>query len=217
MFVLRVLPLGADAFLEEVVVRFDGEFGSGCDVVLDGERRSQLGLWRTRGEEDAGLTKTPQNSSTESKVTTSLRRSFQLSPYIEGKQSHTSLVVWRWGGIDLSAGRLREPQRPMIHQRVLDVEVVRVMEDSNLFGVLVLFLGAAAIRRCILVRRLAAFRGDRNCVEGNWRRWLVWFYTWGIEVRHDGKLAWTGDGLLVRVLESCGRRPPGWDLVLQKK
>lgn len=31
----------------------------------------------------------------------------------------------------LSTGWLREPERPLIHQRVLDVEVFRIMEDSD--------------------------------------------------------------------------------------
>lgn len=31
----------------------------------------------------------------------------------------------------LSAGWLCEPERPLIHQRVLDVEVFRIMEDSD--------------------------------------------------------------------------------------
>lgn len=36
VFVLGVFPFGADAFLEEVVVGFEGEFGDGRDVVLWG-------------------------------------------------------------------------------------------------------------------------------------------------------------------------------------
>lgn len=31
----------------------------------------------------------------------------------------------------LSTGWLCEPERPLIHQRVLDVEVFRIMEDSD--------------------------------------------------------------------------------------
>ena len=34
VFVLGVFPFGADAFLEEVVIGFEGEFGDGGDVVL---------------------------------------------------------------------------------------------------------------------------------------------------------------------------------------
>lgn len=34
VFVLGVFPFGADAFLEEVVVGFEGEFGDGGDVIL---------------------------------------------------------------------------------------------------------------------------------------------------------------------------------------
>jgi len=35
VLVLGVFPFGADAFLEKVVVGFEGEFGGGGDVVLD--------------------------------------------------------------------------------------------------------------------------------------------------------------------------------------
>lgn len=38
VFVLGVFPFGADAFLEEVVVGFEAEFGDGGDVVLGGEQ-----------------------------------------------------------------------------------------------------------------------------------------------------------------------------------
>jgi hypothetical protein len=34
MLVLRVLPLGSDAMLEEMVIRLDGKIGSWGDVVL---------------------------------------------------------------------------------------------------------------------------------------------------------------------------------------
>ena len=46
----------------------------------------------------------------------------------------------------LATRRLGKPQSPLVHQRVLDVEVVLVMEDCDLFfarlsvGVLVLIL-----------------------------------------------------------------------------
>ena len=36
VLVLDILPFGADAGFEEVVVGFEGEFGGGCDVVLRG-------------------------------------------------------------------------------------------------------------------------------------------------------------------------------------
>ena len=38
VFVLRVFPFGADAFVEEVVVGFQRQFGSGTDIVLECER-----------------------------------------------------------------------------------------------------------------------------------------------------------------------------------
>jgi hypothetical protein len=34
MLILNVLPFRADAFLEEMVVGFEGEFGDGSNVVL---------------------------------------------------------------------------------------------------------------------------------------------------------------------------------------
>jgi hypothetical protein len=39
MLVLRVLPFGSDALLEQVVVGLEGELGDGCNVVLEGEIR----------------------------------------------------------------------------------------------------------------------------------------------------------------------------------
>lgn len=40
VLVLRIFPFGADAFLEKVVVGFQGELGRRCDVVLGrGESR----------------------------------------------------------------------------------------------------------------------------------------------------------------------------------
>jgi len=33
----------------------------------------------------------------------------------------------------LSRGWLSEPERPLVHQRVLDIEVVFIMEDGDLF------------------------------------------------------------------------------------
>jgi hypothetical protein len=44
------------------------------------EIKNDLVMLVESGETDEVLTKTPQNSSTESNVTTSLSRSFQLSP-----------------------------------------------------------------------------------------------------------------------------------------
>jgi len=34
VLVLDILPLGADAGLEEMIIRLEGEFGGGSDVVL---------------------------------------------------------------------------------------------------------------------------------------------------------------------------------------
>lgn len=75
----------------------------------------------------------PQNSSTELKVMTCFKRSFQLSPccrtrvsagYHERRGERLSLT-------NLARGRLGEPQGPVVCQRVLDVEVILVVEDGD--------------------------------------------------------------------------------------
>ena len=78
MFVLWVFPLGADALFEKVVIGFELQLGDGRDIVLYSISHRYLVQGRKR---KSNHTKTPQNSSTESKVTTSLSRSFQLSPF----------------------------------------------------------------------------------------------------------------------------------------
>lgn len=44
MFILRVFPFRADAFFEEVIIRFESEFRGRSDVILDMERRCGLAL-----------------------------------------------------------------------------------------------------------------------------------------------------------------------------
>ena len=46
---------------------------------------------------------------------------------------------------NLSAGRLGEPQSPLVSERVLDVEVVRVVEDSDEFTVTAGVCGGAVV------------------------------------------------------------------------
>ena len=41
----------------------------------------------------------------------------------------------------LATRRLREPQRPRIHQRMLDIEILRIMEDGDFLRLLVFLLG----------------------------------------------------------------------------
>lgn len=76
----------------------------------------------------------PQNSSTELKVMTCFRRSFQLSPCRRTRVSASCV----WGGgvgvestTDLAGRGLGEPEGPVVCQRMLDVEVILVVEDSD--------------------------------------------------------------------------------------
>lgn len=75
------------------------------------------------------LTYTPQNSSTDSKVITSFNRSFQLSP-CDIPVSRRIVSILASTKTHLAAGGLGEPQRPPVGKRVLDIEVVLVVEDS---------------------------------------------------------------------------------------
>ncbi len=74
---------------------------------------------------------------------TSFSKSFQLSP-LENVSMIEEEMLWR--KTCLTARWLCKPQSPLVHQRVLDVEVVLVMEDCDLLfarlsvGVLVLIL-----------------------------------------------------------------------------
>lgn len=111
-----------------------------------------------------GPTYTPQNSSTESKVMTSFSRSFQLSPYsksnemlapspLQGKHVNRNSASSMPAPFDspyLSARWLGEPQSPLALERVLDSEVVLVVEHSHRLSI-ILGLGASV---------LAVARGD---------------------------------------------------------
>lgn len=75
---------------------------------------------------------------------------------------------------NLSTRWLGEPQRPIIHQRVLNVEIIRVVEDGNLFVALVLFLHTSSIWGSTLVANLtihavgAVRWGNRDSLEIDW-------------------------------------------------
>ena len=81
---------------------------------------------------------------------TSFSRSFQLSPYLDVR-GNPQLLISTY--IYLATGRLGEPQGPLVHQWVLDVEVVLIMEDSNLVAIrsvatgLLIFVGVVSIGR----------------------------------------------------------------------
>lgn len=78
---------------------------------------------------------------------TSFSKSFQLSPL-------ENVSIFEEDGLRrktcLATGRLGKPQSPLVHQGVLDVEVVLIMEDCDLLftrlsvGVLVLILAVRA-------------------------------------------------------------------------
>lgn len=59
---------------------------------------------------------------------TSLRRSFQLSPYAGQSNCDRSLG---FAMLYLAAGRLSEPESPLVLKRVLHVEVILVVEDRD--------------------------------------------------------------------------------------
>jgi hypothetical protein len=79
----------------------------------------------------------PQNSSTESNEMTSFSKSFQLSPCgksVSASPAHcgTTASSFRIGvKTDLATWRFREPQGPFVEERVLDIEVVWIMEDGD--------------------------------------------------------------------------------------
>lgn len=89
---------------------------------------------------------------------TSFSSSFQLSPY----QSCVSLPLsCSQKAVTNLAGRwLREPQRPLVHERVLDVEVLRIVEDSDRIRL----RWRATV--CTIVR-VAVWRRDGDRVERN--------------------------------------------------
>lgn len=66
---------------------------------------------------------------------------------------------------NLSTGWLGEPQSPFVHQRMLDIEIILVMKDSDLL------IGSITIGLLVLVG--GAVGGDRNSGEVDGGRWLV--------------------------------------------
>lgn len=83
----------------------------------------------------------PQNSSTESKVMTSFKRSFQLSPCITIRIERPP--TYNPGRSYLATWGLGEPESPLVLERVLDIEVVFVMEHSDVLVVLGIGSGLA--------------------------------------------------------------------------
>lgn len=59
---------------------------------------------------------------------------------LQSNQLHYCIVIGNW--TDLSTWWLGEPQSPLVHEGMLDVEVVLVVEDSDLLLILVAVLGA---------------------------------------------------------------------------
>ena len=98
---------------------------------------------------------------------TSLSKSFQLSPLTKLVSGQHYLLL-----LSYLAGRwLSEPQSPLMHQWVLDIEVVLVVEDSGLL-IITLALGLIASiwgNRDGLEIYLLTFCGCHICdCERNW-------------------------------------------------
>lgn len=65
-------------------------------------------------------------------MTTSLRRSFQLSPCLFVSSQPCPVISTSLESY-LATRRLGEPKSPFVHQGVFDVEVLRVVEDGDDF------------------------------------------------------------------------------------
>lgn len=72
---------------------------------------------------------------------TSFKRSFQLSPCIAIRIQHQP--TFNLGRSYLSAWGLGEPESPLVLKRVLDIEVIFVMEHSDVLVVLGIGSGLA--------------------------------------------------------------------------
>lgn len=138
MLVLGIFPFGSYALLEEVVVGFEAEFGGGGDVVLVVLVR--MGSWVKRMEW-VGL-----GGRVRSYVDApEFFDGVECDDFLEQVVPVIALLVEcvlamacavfvstdRVAGY-LSTGGLGEPQSPLVHERVLHVEVLGVMEDGDL-------------------------------------------------------------------------------------
>lgn len=104
-------------------------------------------------------------------MTTSFSKSFQLSPYPNQSVSKSDNHLYQKICPYLATGRLGKPKSPLVHQRVLDVEVLRVMEHGDgvsvrlrLLGDFLLFGGHGAGGGVLVVhRRRAVFCNGGHC------------------------------------------------------
>ena len=125
MFVLGVFPFGADAFLEEVVVGFEGKFGGRSDVVLRGVVSGAMlrGLRGIGSYVDAPkLLHRVKGDDFFQEIIPVVVTLHHISVHQPIRNNDKAHLPARW---------LREPQRPLMHQRMLDVEVLRVMKNRN--------------------------------------------------------------------------------------
>lgn len=129
VLVLLILPFGSDAFLEEVVVGFEGEFGGGSNVVLrsiDISGGARLAAWGfSYVDTPEFLNRVKSDDFLQEIVPVVSLRHSQLHQFRSREEA------------DLSTGWLGEPQGPLVHERVLDIEVVLVMEYGDLILILV--------------------------------------------------------------------------------
>ena len=109
MLVLLVFPFGSYPRLEEMVVGFDGQIRHGRDIVVDAPELLD------RVECDDLFKK--------------------IIPIIVLKYSRSEMCEKRVlsPATYLSGRRLCKPQRPAVSERVLDVEIVGIMKNSDYF------------------------------------------------------------------------------------
>lgn len=140
VLVLGVLPLRSYALLEEVVVGLEAQLGGWRDVVLDGKKSWLVYveyyriLWqRVRSGVDLGLEATYVDTPEFLDGAECDDLLQQIIPVIALDETKLVLrsVTSVLGDSHLAGGRLGEPEGPLVHKRVLDVEVLGVVENGD--------------------------------------------------------------------------------------
>jgi hypothetical protein len=151
VLVLDILPFGANAFLEEVVVGLEGQFGGGSDIVLGRLLACEVerGMKKTYVDTPEFLDGIEGDDLFQEIIPVVALR--VLSVRSVGER----LKVGERMRTNLSTRRLGKPQGPFVHKRMLDIEVILVVKDSDLF-----LAGSIAIGLLILVD--SAVRRDRD-------------------------------------------------------
>ena len=168
VLVLKVFPLWPDAFLEKVIICLQAQLGGGCDVVLIQRRSANRLIGEVRLNEETYvdspelLHRVECNNFLQQIVpVVALHQASQLVSH------HLNQKICPY----LATGRLGKPKSPLVHQRVLDVEVLRVVEHSDgvsvrlrLLGDFLLFGGHGAGGGVLVVhRRGAVFCNGGHC------------------------------------------------------